>query len=283
MDRWLKFFTERFPLVNAAALVAGISLSGIYLSERIFLFLPFIFSFIGIVFILALLRLMEDMRNFDKDLVTRSHHPLPKVLITKHEAKLVIKAMQWILFAYGLLLCPLLGITASIIYIFIAAYFWLINKEFGIKQWISSHSMIYGVFKWLIILLIAIYSVAVMQPESIFNARVWSFALLLFGAFFCNDICSKLNPNDHPVLSTYIHHYGFRFVYNFAVIALALSAMGAIYLGLAPFLIPVEFIVLASLSVVFFQPMLFRMPQIMSSLSLMLHAWGLVIYQASHS
>lgn len=282
MDRWLKFFIERFSLVNSAALVVGISLSGIYISGRPFHFLPFILSFIGIVFILALIRLMDDVKNLEKDRIAHSNRPLPQGLITKREAIFVIQAMQLILFGYGLLLWPLVGSTAALIYILVVAYFWLVNKDFGIKQWLGSHPLIYGILSWLIIFLIAIFAVAVMQPESLFNARVWSFALLLFGAFFCYDICSKLNPYDHPVLGTYIHYYGFRFVYNFAVVALALSAMGAIYLGLAPFLIPVELVVLAALSTLFFQPTFFRMPQIVSSLSLMLHAWGMVIYQALH-
>lgn len=280
MNRWLKFFTERFPLVNSAALVAGISLSGIYISDSPFHFLPFIFSFIGIVFILALMRLMDDVKNLEKDRIAHSNRPLPKGLITKHEAVLVCETMQMILFVFGIIIWVVLNFSAGLSYIFVVAYFWLMNKDYGIKSWMIGHPLIYGLLNQLIFIFIAIFAVQVAHSTNIFSAPVLSFALLLCGAFFCYDICCKLNPYAHPVLGTYIHFYGYRFVYKVAVCALAVSAMGAIQLGLAPFLIPVEMVVLAALSAVFFQPSLYRLPQMMASLSLMLHAWGVVIHRA---
>lgn len=280
MNRWLKFFTERFPLVNSAALVAGISLSGIYISGQPFSFLPFILSFIGIVFVLALMRLMDDVKNLEKDRLVHSNRPLPKGLITKHEAILVIETMQMILFAYGLLLWGVLNASAGLSYIIIIAYFWMLYKDFNMRLWLSKNPLIYGLLSNLTIILIAIFAVEVMNPSTLLSSSIWSFALMLFGAFFCYDICSKLNPRVHPALGTYIHFHGFQLVYNIAAIALAVSAMGAVHLGLGYFLIPVEIIVLGALSTLFFQPELFRMPQIMASLSLMLHAWAVAIKEA---
>lgn len=280
LNRWLIFFVERFSIVNLAALVTGISLSGIAISGRPFHFLPFILSFIGIVFVLALVRLMDEVKNMEKDRIAHSNRPLPKGLISKKEALFVIKAMQIILFVYGLLLWVLLSAAAAVSYFFIIAYFWLIYKEFGMRSWLNGNPLTYGFLNQLIIIPIAIFAVEVMHPATLLSSSIWSFAILLFGAFFCYDICCKLNPHAHPVLATYIHFYGFRFVFNIAVIALVISAMGAIHLGLAYFLLPVEGIVLAALSAVLFQPELFRIPQIMASLSLMLHAWAIVINQA---
>ncbi|HEV8053013.1 MAG TPA: UbiA family prenyltransferase, partial [Parachlamydiaceae bacterium] len=208
MDRWLRFFTERFPLVNSAVLVSGISLSGLYLSGiPPFSFLSFILSFVGIVFVLALLCLMEDVKNLEKDRIAHSNRPLPKGLIKKSEAIFVISAMEIILFLYALLLWVLLGRSAAISYLAVVAYFWLLNKDFGIKVWLSRRPIIYGFLYHIIIILLAIFAVEI-HPMPISSAAVWSFALLLFGAFFCQDICSKLNPHAHPVLGTYIHFYG---------------------------------------------------------------------------
>jgi len=280
MNRWLKFFTERFPLVNSAALVAGISLSGIYLSGVPFHFLSFMLSLIGIVFILALMRLMDDVKNLEKDRIAHSNRPLPKGLITKHEAVLVCDTVQIVLFVYGILIWILLNYSAGLSYMLVVAYFWLMNKDYWIKSWVISHPLVHGLLNQLIFILIAIFAVQAGQPTSVFSAPVLSFGLLLLGAFFCYDISCKLNPYAHPVLGTYIHFYGYKLVYKVAVCALALSAMGAIQLGLGPFLIPVELVVLAALSAVFFQPALYRLPQMVASLSLMLHAWGVVILQA---
>lgn len=280
MDRWLRFFTERFPIVNSVALVAGISLSGIYLSGRSFRFLPFLMSFIGIVFVLALMRLMDDVKNLEKDKIAHSNRPLPKGLIKKTEAILVIETMQVILFFYSLLLWVLLSGTAALSYLVIVIYFWLMYKDFGVKRWLIRHPLFYGLLNQFIILPIAFFAVAALHPSTVFTPSILAFAFMLFGAFFCNEICHKLNPQIHPVVGTYIHFYGFKFAYNIAALTLIISAMGAIYLGVAYFLIPVEALVLAALSVLFFQPLLFRMPEMIASLSLMLHAWAVVIHQA---
>ena len=184
--------------------------------------------------------------------------------------------MEIILFLYGLILWVLLGYSAAISYLLIAAYFWLLNKDFGIKSWLSRRPIVYGFLYHLIIILIAIFAVEI-HPVPISSSVIWSFALLLFGAFFCYDICSKLNPHAHPVLGTYIHFYGYHFVFNMAAMCLAISAMGAIGLGLAYILIPCELAVLAALSAVYFQPALFRLAQMIAGLSLMLHAWAAVI------
>lgn len=280
MNRWLKFFTERFPLVNSLALVAGISLSGIAIGGRPFEFLPFILSFIGIVFVLALMRLMDDVKNMEKERIAHSNHPLPKGLITRKEAVLVIEAMQIILFIYALILWVLLSATAALSYLVMIVYFCFLYKDFNLRVWLGRNPLIYGFLYHVMIILIAIFSVEVMTPTTLASSTVWSFALMLFGAFFCYDICSKLNPRLHPALGTYFHFYGFRVMYNAAAITLFLSAMGAIHLGAGYFLIPIEILVLAALSTLFFQPELFRMPQIMASLSLMFHAWAVVIKQA---
>lgn len=282
MNKWLKFFSERFPLVNSIALVTGMSLSGIYISGRLFHFLPFILSFIGIVFILALICLMDDVKNLEKDRLAHSSRPLPKGLITKGEAIFVIETMQMILFAYSLLIWILLNAFAALAYMIVVVYFWLMYKDFGIKIWLNKHPLIHGFLNQLIIIPIAIFAVHVMPLQTFFSSAEWSFALLLFGAFFCYEICCKLDPRTHPVLGTYIHFYGFRFVYNISAIALAISAIGALNLGLAYLLIPCELVVLAALSAVYFQKSFFRLPQILAGLSLMLHAWAVVIFKALH-
>ena len=279
MNRWIKFFTERFSLLYSTALVSGIILSGISISGHNFQLLPFILSFIGIIFVLALVCLMNDLKDLEKDKIAYPDRPLPKGLIAKKEAILVIDTMRMILFVYSLFLWLLLSSSAALGYLSVVAYFWLMERDFGMKLWLNRHPLIYGFFNQFLIVPIVLFSVLAMHPLTLFSSAIWSFAMMLFGAFFCCDICNKLNPHAHPVLGTYIHYYGFRVVFNVAVITLAISAMGAIDLGLAYFLIPFEGIVLSALSAVFFQPSLFRIPQIMASISLMAHAWALVIYQ----
>lgn len=278
MDRWLKYFTERFSFISSAALISGIILSATYLKGRDFHFLPFTLSFIGIIFVWALACLMDDVKDLEKDRIAYPNRPLPKGLITKQEAVHLIDTMRIVLFVYGLLLWILLSASATLAYLVVVAYFWLMERDFGMGLWMGRHPFIYGFLNQFLIVPIVLFAV-VANASTISNPEVWSFALMMSGAVFCCDICGKLNPHAHPVLATYIHYYGFRKVFNVAVMTLAVSAMGAVYLRLAYLLIPCEAIVLAALSTVFFDPSLFRIPQFMAGISLLVHAWAIVIYR----
>lgn len=277
MQSWSGFFTERFPLVYYAVLIAGISLSGTYIGGRVFHFLPFMLSFIGIALVLAFVHFSGERKQLGRNQIAQARLSLPQNLMQKKEIAFIIRAMQIILLGYGLILWLLLNPLAGLTYLIIILYSWLISQQFGMKSWLSGHPLVYGFLSHLIIPLIALFAVAVISPPTIFSFATWSFAMMLFGAFFCCDLCSQLDPHLHPMLGTYIHFYGFRLVFNLCAMTLGLSAMGSINLGLSALLIPFEALVLTGLAVLFFQPSLFRLPQTLASVSLVLHAWALVI------
>ena len=100
---------------------------------------------------------------------------------------------------------------------------------------------------------------------------------MLLGAFFCYEICRKLDPHIHPILGTYVHFYGFRKTFELAAVTLVVSAMGAIGLDLAAILLPVEGVVLITLCLLFFQYSWYRIPELAASLSLLIHVWAVFI------
>lgn len=279
MDRWITYIKERFPLGTFFALVAGISLSGIYLYQKEFQWIPFIISFIGILMFFALLRLMDEVKDIDKDRIANPDRPLPRGLITKKEALQAINLFQIILFIYCLFILVFLQSIAAISYAVVALYLWLMYKEFGVGKWLSSRPLLYGISHQLIVFPVTFFAVACASPHKIFAGPTFSLALMFLGAFFCYEVCRKFNPHLHPILGTYIHYYGFRRSFEIATVCLALAAMGAIYLGLTAMLVPTEIMVLITMMVLFFNPGLYKLPEVAASISLMLHVWAVVLYR----
>lgn len=279
MDRWLTFAKERLQLPVFALLVAGISASGIYIASREFQWIPFFFSFLGIYMLFVLLRLMDEVKDIDKDRIAHPQRPLPRGLIAKHEVVRVIEMTMMVLFAYSLVLWVLISSHAALAYLCVVIYLWMMYKEFGIGHWLSSHPLLYGLSHQLVLFPLAIFAVTVVNPNAIASGGCWSFACLLMGAFFTYEICRKLDPHAHPVLATYIHYHGFRRTFEVTLLMVALSAMGALALNVAPLLLPCEFVVVAAMATLFFQPALFRIPELVASISLVLHVWAVALFR----
>ncbi len=281
MDRWITYLRERFPLAAVALLVAGISLSSVYLYGKAFLWLSFLLSFAGILCFFALLRLMDDVRDLEKDCIAHRTRPLPRGLIKKEEAIQAIELGLIILFSYSLFIWVCLHSTAALSYICLIGYGWLIYKGFGVGTWLAGRPVWYALVRQAAVLLIAVFAVSAAHPEKTQAPLTWAFAAMLFGAFFCFEICGKLDPHMHPVLATYVHFYGFRKIFELAAFMLIISAMSAIGLGLAGLLLPIEGAVFITLCLLFFQYAWYRIPELAATLSLFIHAWAIVILHFS--
>lgn len=278
MNPWLTYIKERFFLPTLIVLVVGISLSGIFLHDHSFKLLPFILSFTGLFFFFALMRLIDDVKDLEKDRIAHPERPLPRGLIKKKTARSMVDQLQMVLFAYSMIVWVLLQETAGLAYACVAIYLWLMDKDFFAGSWLHRHPLIYGVLLQLFIFPVIFFAVAVVRADAIMLPFTWAFAAMLFGAFFCYDICRKLDPHAHPVMASYVHFYGFHRTFEIATLTLAISAMSATTLNLSLLLLPCEFVVLIALALLFFQQRWFKIPEVLASLSLMLHAWAIVLY-----
>ena len=155
MDRWMTYVRERFPIPTISLVVAGISLSGIYLYGKGFQLLPFLLSFAGIFCFFALLRLMDEVKDLEKDRIAHRDRPLPRGLIKKAEAIRVIELSRNILFLYSLIIWVFLQATAALAYACLIGYLWLMYKEFGIGKWLHGRPVWYAVLHQLVIFFIA--------------------------------------------------------------------------------------------------------------------------------
>lgn len=277
MNRWITFFEERFPILWIAVLVCGISLSGLTFGNGEFHLLSFVLSFIGIVFYFAMMRLIKEVRDIEKDKIAHPDRPLARGLISKKEAVQTIDILLLLFIAYGLIVWVLLQATAALAFFAIVFYLWLAHKGFFMRKKIEWHPLIRGVLYLGGILPVAAFAIAVANPSLSLSPQSWAFAVFLFGALACYDICTQLDPRAHPILGTYVQYFGFQRVFYMAAAVLILSGIESFVLGVPYLAIPAEVLVLAALSTLFFQASLFRIPDLMSGISLMVHAWALAV------
>lgn len=279
MNFWTGYIRESFFLPTLIVLVAGISLSGIFLNGHSLSLLPSLLSFIGIFLLFVLLRLIDDVKNYEKDCVAYPEKPLPRGLIHISAAKKMIERMHIILFAYSIIIWVIIQETAGLAYAFAAAYSLIKYNDFFAKQWMLKHPLSHGILLQMFIFPIAVFSVSVNNPYALVSPSTWIFAAMLFGAFFCFEISRKLDPHTHPAIGSYVHFYGFHRTYEIATLTLIISAMSGTMLGLSLLLFPCQLVVLFTLSSLFFQPKWFKIPEVCAGLSLMLHAWAIVLYK----
>lgn len=279
MNPWIIYIRERFFLPTLAFLVTGISLSGIFLNNNSFSLTPFLLSFTGIFLFFILQRLMDDVQNLERDRIAYPERPLPRGVIKIPTAKNMVDRLQIILFAYSMILWVILQETAGLTYLTVAMYSWLIYRNFFIGAWLHRHPIVHRVFLQLFIFPVVFFAVSAAHPNAVFLSETWAFALMLFGAFSCYEICLKLDPHAHPVTGGFVHFYGFHRTFEIATLALVISAMAATTLNLSLILLPSELLVLIALALLFFHPQWFKIPETVAAISLMLHAWAIVLFQ----
>lgn len=277
MNRWLIYFYERLPLPKALLLCVGISLSGLFLEKNSFSLLNFFLSFIGIFIFFCQQKLIDDSKDYAKDVIGHPERPLSRGVVHHNEVIQAVQFLQICMFVFSLIIWVFIQEVAALAYVVVSAYLWVANKDFFLKNWLTKRRLLRGILQQSAIFFVAIFAVSVGKPNAALAPSALSFGLMLLGAFFTDDVCHNLNPKSHPVLASYIHYYGFITTFESVIVALAVSAMGAIALRLDYLLIPCEGTVFVTLVILFFQQDYFRVPQLAAKISLFVHAWAVII------
>ncbi len=281
MGAWMTFLKERIPAFSYLLLATGLAASGVAInrlstSAVLEWQVPWIviaIPAVGAFFFFAVLRIMDEYKDYDKDRIAHPQRPLPRAVLAPaqvaHAVNLLAIAMLVYAFAVGLANRP-----AGLGYLLVTGYLWLMYREFYVSAWLSDRPILYAASHQVILLPLCYFSALVFDANAWRHAQTFSFAITVLGAFFTYEICRKLDPNAHPLVQTYLSHYGPARTLAFAVCTVALSAVGALGLGLGPLLWPLEAIMIALLALVFIAPDRFKTVESVASVSLALHVWA---------
>jgi 4-hydroxybenzoate polyprenyltransferase len=223
---WLIYIKERFPLPVYLLLCVGMAWQGqLALSAEVNWAARIAGPGLMLLFFFCL-RLMDEVKDYKKDITAHPERPLPRGLVRLATAKKVIGfclAAQVIL---GLVL-----LSAGLTY---AGYFWLLTTawlylmyvEFYCGSWLEQRPFFYATTHQLIILPLVL-SAAHLMGDGNSRPAIWS-GVMILGAFFSYEIARKLDPKAHELLRTYRIVYGRRGALSLMAITSAVAIIGVL-------------------------------------------------------
>ena len=275
MAAWLIYFKERFPLPVYAVLVGGLSASGALLAGNGIEWLPTTIGFIGLMIFFAVLRLMDEIKDYEKDRIAHPERPLPRGLITVGQASRAVSASVVLMLLWSACAALLTSPVAGAFFLIVTAYLWLMFREFYCGVWLEARPLLYAVTHQLILLPLAYFSALLSFPGLLVSNEPFYFGLLLIGSFFAYEVCRKLDPGAHPILRTYLHTHGRTGSFLIVTIALLVAGAGGWKLGLSAIVWPVEFALLLGKTLIWLRPHAFKVVEGLASLCLVVHVWAI--------
>ena len=253
--RWFTYLRERSPLPLLLAVALPQAVSSFYVLRTGAPGAATWASALGIIGLLVLLRLMDEVKDEDKDRVAHPERPVPRGLLSTDEVRGAIANVGVLLLVYAAMLAAAFSMAMSVLFAACVVFAVLMYKEFYASGALARSPLLYALSHQLIVVLMYEFALAAAGPSALLSARAlwWSFGGL--GASFVVEVSRKLDPAAHPVLRTYLQHYGRGAVTVMMLAALALVAVASWQLGLHRIVWP--FVALAVLTM----PVLFTHPE----------------------
>ncbi|MGK5091965.1 UbiA family prenyltransferase [Deltaproteobacteria bacterium TL4] len=275
---WFTYTKERFGCLNHFFLVGGLSLSGMSIASDAFSPVGVSISFTLLLAFFYQLRLMDEYKDYDKDVLANPGRPLPRGLLDKERVATVIKGLQIILLILPVLLLILVPdlTNAALMYLVTMGYLWLMYEEFFMKDWLSTQTLIDVALHQVIVVLFCVFPALTVNGDNLFNPLAWYYGITVVGGFLCFEISRKLDPNKHKVLKTYLSLYGPKKTYALVIAVTLIAALGA-YLTGYHFLWAFEIVMVAVASLIVLKPEKFKLVEMVAMLSVAAHVWSGVI------
>ncbi|MFK7823301.1 MAG: UbiA family prenyltransferase [Oligoflexales bacterium] len=278
---WVEYLRERFPLPVYLTLVGGFVSSGAILSGKPFSLMSVVTAFFAVLSFFGLLRLMDEFKDYDIDLIAHPERPLPRGLLGVRQVKKII--IRWEVLM--LMLAPFIGLIfnwqAASIYILMIGHLWLMYKEFYVSEWIEKHTILYAFSHQLVLIWVCSFCVVIANHSGLFKAETWWYGTLILGSFFTYEICRKLDPRAHEMLRTYRNLFGLIQTGILLMFSCLIACLSAWKLGLG---FPLW---IASMAVVgaycCFAKKNFKTVESVATLSLVLHLWTLPLLKLLES
>ena len=280
MGAWITFLKERLPLPSYLVLVVGLAVSGNALGSpaapaesAAASWITSAIAAAGAFLFFAVLRIMDEYKDYEKDKVAHPHRPLPRGLIAPAQVAIAVKSLAIAMLLFSIVV-GLANRPAGVSYLLVTGYLWLMYREFYAGSWLANRPLLYAASHQVIILPLCYFCVLAGNPDTWRDSQPALLGITVLGAFFTYEICRKLDPNAHPLLQTYLSHYGPAKTLGLTICMIALSALGALGLGLGQILWPLEGILIALLSLLLFAPYRFKIIEHGATISLALHVWA---------
>lgn len=276
MKSVLKFILERVSLIQYGILIIAFLSAGF----SVFNIHSFMAGFISLYLFFAVLRMMDDLKDYSKDKVANKDRPLPRGAVTKENLELGVT----ILLGFMLLVSGGLFFwakAAGLLYAAITCYLYLMYKEFFIGEKLNKYQILYGLSHQLIVIPIALFSYSVYEVDLVLN-EIFSgnynglifYAAASMAGFFQYEILRKMNPKAHPVLGQYLTVYGYNKVLLFTLTLMSCGIFFSFQYGGQIVIAASSVVTLCFLAVQKYKPEIFKITEGVVSISLFFHLFS---------
>lgn len=224
-NKWLIFIWERFPLYTHLPfmLLYFVAHYIFYLnnSHESIPMIKLLILFIGTLVFFFKLRLYDELKDYQNDLMVYPNRPLIRGLLSHKDIykgvylSILLESLSFSLFGFK----GLLAVGVPIIYSL------LMFKEFFIRKWIRSHLTFYAITHTLVSSLFSLALIATFKATFIWNldTNSYLFALLSWCLFNIFEFGRKtfISSEEHKMVESYSKIYG-RFGATLLVISMAI-------------------------------------------------------------
>ena len=229
MNKWGLFFKERAPVFSYVLMCLGPTMSSVFLNQKNYDF-KILFSFFGLFIFFNVLRMMDEYKDYHKDVVAHPTRPLPRGLIDLKEFKVGINIgiALMLIFNFALYIFGLK--TSFYLYSLVVIHLWLMYKEFYVGDWLNQYPLFYAITHQLILITLMLFSLSTIRNQGdAFHTADWVYSLSVLFSFFTYEVCRKLDPNAHELLKTYRYTYGLGGVLAIVGVLSSLQLANLIY------------------------------------------------------
>jgi len=163
----------------------------------------------SVLFMIAA-RMMDEIKDFEKDKLANPTRPLPRGLISAPEMQVGIRVVMGLLMLAGVSLFVFVSNLAGSLFLLSSIYLWLMYKEFYIGQKLASFPFVYALSHQAVGIPLYLFGVTLFSPEFARERLAWVFVSLNVIASLSYEFARKLKPDAHPAAQTYRQIYGLK-------------------------------------------------------------------------
>lgn len=274
---WVVYLKERFPVPVYVLLCGGIAFSAWKWQAWPFDFTKMSFSFLGLFLFFAVLRLMDEWKDREKDKVAHPTRPIPRGVIGEEQAQTAIQKLVICMVLFSIAVAVNVSVASALWYLALTGYLWLMFREFYVGSWLEPRPLLYALSHQVILIPLCVFASSVFGP---ITEASWLYSLLVLGSFFTYEISRKQDPSAHPILKNYRQTHGAYGSLGIVLGALALATWAAWKLGidagnelkLLRLFLPVHLVLVATYFLK--TPKAHKLTEGLATLGLLLHLWS---------
>ncbi len=266
---WSTFLRERFALPGLVPMSLLLAASTQYVVADAIRWGGLGTAAVGVTLLLTLLRLMDEVKDLDTDVLAHPERPLARGLLTRYQAEsathLGLACLAGLALTIALVGSPLAGG----IYLACVVLAALMYREFFVPAFLSARPALYAGSHQVIVLVLYTFATATAFPSMALTGPVLWFGMAGLAASFLFEVSRKLDPDAHPALRTYREVYGLNTAIALIVLAMALLAFSTYRVGVHLWVWPALAVLGVSLTRLHLRPERFRIVEAMAGLTVL--------------